>query len=43
MRRILEFGGYAAAVILIGFGVADLVIGINGRSEVTDNLEREQI
>jgi hypothetical protein len=43
VRRILEFGGYLTAVILIGFGVAALVIGINGRSEVTDNLKREKI
>jgi hypothetical protein len=43
MRRVLEFGGYAAAVILVAFGIAALVIGINGRSEVSDNLKREQI
>ncbi len=43
MRRVFEFGGYAAAVVLIAFGIAALVIGINGRSEVSDNLKREQI
>jgi hypothetical protein len=43
MRRVLEFGGYASAVILIAFGIGALVIGINGRSEVTDNLAQEKI
>jgi hypothetical protein len=43
MRRILEFGGYAAAVILIAFGIGALVLGIDGRGEVTDSLKREKI
>ena len=43
MRKALEFGGYAAAVILVGFGIASLVVSIVGRSEVQDNLAREQI
>ncbi len=43
MRKVLEFGGYAAAVILVGFGIASLVVSIVGRSEVQDNLAREQI
>jgi hypothetical protein len=42
-RRLFEFGGYAAAVILVAFGIAALVLGINGRSEVRTNLKREQI
>ena len=41
MRRLLEFGGYAAAVILVAFGIAALVIGINGRGDITDNLRQE--
>jgi hypothetical protein len=43
MRRLFEFGGYVAAVILIAFGVTALVLGINGRSDVQDNLAREKI
>jgi hypothetical protein len=43
MRRLLEAGGYVAAVILVAFGIAALVIGINGRSEIQDNLSQEKI
>jgi uncharacterized membrane protein YidH (DUF202 family) len=43
MRRVFELGGYAAAVILIAFGIAALVLGISGRSDVRDNLAREKI
>ncbi len=42
-KRLFELGGYGAAVILIAFGVAALVLGINGRSEVRTNLKREYI
>ena len=43
MRRVFEFGGYAAAVVLIAFGIAALVLGINGHNTVNSNLEQEQI
>jgi hypothetical protein len=43
MRRLFEFGGYAAAVVLVAFGIAALVLGVNGRNEVGDNLTRETI
>jgi len=43
VRKALEFGGYAAAVILVGFGIASLVVSLVGRGEVQDNLAREQI
>lgn len=42
-KKIFELGGYAAALILLAFGIAALVLGINGRSEVRTNLKREQI
>jgi hypothetical protein len=42
-RRLFEFGGYAAAAILLAFGVAALILGVNGRSEVRSNVKREQI
>jgi hypothetical protein len=43
MRKVFEFGGYAAAAILIAFGVGALVLGINGREDVRDNLAQEKI
>jgi hypothetical protein len=43
MRRVFEFGGYAAAVVLVAFGIAALVLGINGHSTVNSNLKQEQI
>jgi hypothetical protein len=43
MRRLFEFGGYGAAVVLVAFGVAALVLGINGRSEVSEKLKLEKI
>ena len=43
MRRLFEFGGYAAGVILVAFGIATLVIGLNGRSEVSEKLKQEKI
>jgi hypothetical protein len=41
--KLFEFGGYTAAVVLVAFGIAALVLGINGRSTVSSNLEQEQI
>jgi hypothetical protein len=42
-RRILEYGGIAASIVLIAFGVAAIALGANGRSTVQDNLGQEQI
>jgi hypothetical protein len=42
-RRMLEFGGVAAGVVLIAFGIGSLVLGLNARSTVQDELEREFI
>jgi hypothetical protein len=42
-RKIFEYGGIAAGVILIAFGVASLVLSINGRSTVQDSLKQEAI
>ena len=33
-KKVFEFGGYAAAAILVAFGIGALVMGVNGRSEV---------
>lgn len=43
MRRITNYGGIAAAAILIAFGVGVLVMGVAGRSTVSDNLKQERI
>jgi hypothetical protein len=39
----LEIGGYVAAVVLVVFGVASIVMGVNGRSTVNSTLSNEQI
>jgi hypothetical protein len=43
MRRAFEIGGVVAAAILVAFGIASLVMGVNGRSTVRDSLKLEQI
>ena len=42
-RRMLEWGGLAASVVLIIFGAAALYMGFDGRSTVQDSLKQEQI
>jgi hypothetical protein len=43
MRKGLEIGGIVAAVVLVAFGIAAIVMGANGKSTVEDSLTREQI
>jgi hypothetical protein len=43
MRKTFEIGGFVAAAVLIAFGAAALVLGINGRSTVHSSLKLEQI
>ena len=43
MKRFLEYGGIAASVLLIAFGIGATVVGINGRDQVRSDLAREQI
>jgi hypothetical protein len=43
MKRFLEYGGVAASVLLIAFGVGATIIGIGGRDRVQTELAREQI
>jgi len=43
MRKFFEIGGVVAAAILIAFGIASIVIGVNGRSTVRTSLALEQI
>jgi hypothetical protein len=42
-RRILEWAGLAAGVILIAFGIGALYMGIDGRNVVRDSIKQEQI
>ncbi len=43
MRKVFEIGGIVAAAVLVAFGVAAIVMGINGRSTVQSSLKLEQI
>ena len=43
MRKLFEIGGLVAAVVLIGFGITAVVMGINGRNTVQNSLKLEQI
>ncbi len=43
MRRAFEVGGIVAAVVLIAFGIAAIVMGANGRSTVHENLLAQKI
>ena len=42
-RKLLEYGGVAAGVVMIAIGIASLVLAINGRSEVRSSLKQEAI
>lgn len=39
----LKYGGIAASIVLIAFGIGSMIIGIDGRNTVRDNLALEQI
>lgn len=43
MRKGLEIGGAIAAVVLIVFGVAAVVMGIDGNETVQDSISQEEI
>src|SRR5262245_41699897 len=43
MRKALEIGGVVAAAVLIAFGIAAIVMGMNGQSTVNSSLKQEQI
>lgn len=43
LRKLLEWGGFAAGAILVTFGVVAIVMGFNGRSTVVDSLKLEKI
>jgi hypothetical protein len=43
MRKLFEIGGVVATVVLIVFGIASIVLGVNGRNTVRDSIKQEQI
>lgn len=43
MKKVIQWGGVAASVILIAFGIGALAIGLQGRSEVRSDVSREAI
>src|SRR6266516_8223484 len=42
-RKRFEYGGIAASIILVAFGIAAIVLGVNGRSTVQSSLKQEAI
>ena len=42
-RKIFEYGGMLAGVVLIAFGIGALLMSFDARSTVSDELKREQI
>src|SRR3954449_13563050 len=43
MRKLFQYGGIAASIVLIAFGIGAIYMGLDGRNYVRDNLAREQI
>ena len=43
MRKLFHIGGFVAAAVLIAFGVAAIVMGVNGRNTVQKSLKQEFI
>ncbi len=42
-KKVSEWGGIAAGVVLIAFGVGAVYMGVDGRQTVRDNLKAEMI
>jgi hypothetical protein len=43
MRKLFRYGGFAASIIMIAFGIGALYMGVDGRAMVRSDLAREQI
>ena len=43
MKKLFAYGGIAASIVMIAFGIGSIVSGALGISEVRDNLSQEQI
>lgn len=42
-KRLLEYGGFLAGVVLIVFGAVALYMGVDGRNTVRDSIKQEQV
>jgi hypothetical protein len=42
-RKLFEYGGIAASIVLIAFGIGSIVVGATGVNEVRDKLAQEKI
>jgi hypothetical protein len=43
VRKLFEWGGFAAGAVLIAFGVVAIIMGFSGRATVADSLKQEKI
>ena len=43
IRKLFEWGGFAAGAVLIAFGVVAIIMGFSGRATVADSLKQEKI
>ena len=43
MSKLFRYGGVAASIVLIAFGIGSIVVGLDGRAQVRSDLAREQI
>jgi hypothetical protein len=43
MKKFLEFGGVAAGIVLVAFGIAAIVLGFQGKNTVATSLKEQQI
>jgi hypothetical protein len=41
--KLFRYGGIAASIVLIAFGIGSVVVGFSGRDQVRSDLAREQI
>ncbi len=42
-RKLFEYGGVAASIVLVAFGIAAIVMGVSGRDTVATSLKNEYI
>src|SRR5919198_478856 len=43
MKKLWSYGGVAASIVLVAFGIASIVAALNGGSEVRSDINREAI
>ena len=43
MKKWFGYGGIAASVILVAFGIGSIVIGVNGLNTVRDEISAQNI